>query len=462
MSNLNSILEIGKRALLADREVLNTIGHNITNVNTEGYSRQRANLRPTLPMDNALYGQTGTGITVESITRARDQLLDSQVRSENASLGRWEQEDSALSEIQNLFAEPSDSGFSDMLAEFWDAWDDLANNPADYSARAVLRERSQVIIDKLNGFDGDLRVLEEKFNREFLDLVEECKSYANAIADLNIKIRTAESGGQNANDLRDLRDLALDNLSKIIEIKYIENDDGSVNVYLGGDIFIQGDIVRQITTLSSARNNVVIDELLFQDNLKNITMASGKLKGLLEARDVETENVRSRLDEFALGLVENINTIHRQGYGLNGNTGVDFFDSDSTSAGNIRLGSMILNDLDNIAAGKTNAPGDNSNALDIASLSEALTMNDNSQTFNDHYSSTVAQIGLKKEIYNSNLQETEAVQTQLANTRQSVQGVILDEELTEMIKFQQAFAAAARVVDLADDLMTTVINMGSS
>jgi flagellar hook-associated protein 1 FlgK len=172
--------------------------------------------------------------------------------------------------------------------------------------------------------------------------------------------------------------------------------------------------------------------------------------------------VRSRLDEFALGLVENINTIHRQGYGLNGNTGVDFFDSDSTSAGNIRLGSMILNDLDNIAAGKTNAPGDNSNALDIASLSEALTMNDNSQTFNDHYSSTVAQIGLKKEIYNSNLQETEAVQTQLANTRQSVQGVILDEELTEMIKFQQAFAAAARVVDLADDLMTTVINMGSS
>jgi flagellar hook-associated protein 1 FlgK len=89
-------------------------------------------------------------------------------------------------------------------------------------------------------------------------------------------------------------------------------------------------------------------------------------------------------------------------------------------------------------------------------------MNDNSQTFNDHYSSTVAQIGLKKEIYNSNLQETEAVQTQLANTRQSVQGVILDEELTEMIKFQQAFAAAARVVDLADDLMTTVINMGSS
>lgn len=460
MGNLNSILEIGKKSLIANSEMLEVIGHNIANVNTEGYSRQRANLTTAFPMDNINYGQMGTGVLVESITRARDALIDKQVRIENNALGQWDKMNNALSEIQSVFAEPSDFGITDILSDFWNGWADLANDPESYGARTALRERAVVLTESLNNCDANLKLIEEQLNQEFKLLVGQLNEYGRQIAELNHKIGSAESVGQNANDFRDQRDLKLDKMAKIISIQYFENDNGSVNVYIGGNIFVQENAAHELTTRVSSRHGVVIDELIWKDGFREVNLTGGELKGLADARDIEAENIRNRMDDLALTIVSEVNQLHSAGYGLSGSTGINFFDEDTTGAGNIALNELILTDLNAIAAAKTSAPGDNSNALDIAALADARVMNNGNETFGQHFASTMSEIGARKVTAESYQEQYEAISIQMMNMRQSIQGVVMDEELTEMIKFQQAYGAAAHVVGVVNELMVTVINLG--
>ena len=460
MPSLNSFMEVGKRALIAYQDVLQTIGHNISNVNTEGYSRQRASLEPTLPSDNANYGQVGTGVQIGSITRARDFLIDQQVRQENSNLGKWERENTALAQIENIFNEPDDAGFNDVLSDFWDAWSDLSNDPGSTVARTVLRERTTHLTDALNGYDADIKLVEQQLNQDFNVWVEQLNNLAESIADLNRQIRTAESIGQNANDLRDKRDLLLDDVSEIIDMKYTDNADGTANIYINGQIFVQERDTRRLITTEDARNGIVINNLIWEDNRQSVDITGGKLEGIVKTRDIHAEQVRDRLDELALTIAEEVNTLHLSGYNPNGGAGVYFFDSETTGAADIRLSNAILSDTNNIAAGYSTAPGDNSAALDIAALPDQLIMNNGKGTFGDFYSSAIADLGARKMTAEMYEDQAEAVSTQLKNLRQSVQGVMLDEELTEMIKFQRSYNAAAQIVNAASEMMNTIITLG--
>ena len=460
MPSLSSFLEVGKRALITHQDVLQTIGHNISNVNTEGYSRQRANLQATAAAEDIKYGQIGTGVQIQSITRARDFLLDNQVRNENSELGRWERENTALSQIENIFLEPGDAGFNDIMSDFWDAWADLANDPSSTTARTVLRERTMHLTDAFHNFDEDIKQVEEQLNNEFVLMVNQLNELGSRIADLNIKIRTAESIGQNANDLRDERDRVLDDMSQIIQIKFTDNQDGTVNVYINGDVFVQEKQVRRLGTALNSRNEVNVSKLIWEDSSQEINVNGGKLLGIQQTRDVYAEEVRGRLDELALAVANKVNEKHLAGYDLNGGTGNYFFNENTTGAGNIALSAAILADTDAIAAGSTGAPGDNNTALDIAALSDQLIMNGENETFGDYYASTIAELGAKKQTAEMYYNQSEAVKVQLNNLRQSVQGVVLDEELTEMIKYQRAYAAAAQIVKTASEMMDTIINLG--
>lgn len=460
MTSLNGILETGKRSLLANREYIGIIGHNIANVNTPGYTRQRGILRAARPMDQFQYGNIGTGVEMNSIVRARDQLLDKQYRSESSSLGRWERSDFALMEIQSVFTEPGDNGLSSVIEDFWNAWSDLANDPESPFARSVVRERAQVLTGMLNRYDSNLRLIEEKLNDEFVANVGDLNQLAVEIAGLNDAIRRAEAAGQNANDLRDQRDLKLDQMSRLTSIQYIEEDDGSVNVYLNGDIFVQGGDARELTTRASSRHDVVVDELVWRDTMREVALTGGELKGIVDARDVEIETVRERLDELALGLAQSVNSLHRSGYGLNGSTGLNFFNANTTGAGDIALSDEVQGDLNTIAAGGTSAAGDNTNALSIAALADQRTMNGGRETFSDYFSSTVAGIGTRSQTAEANFEKSLAVANQVLNLRDSVHGVIMDEELTELIKFQQSYGAATVIVDTVNDMMSAVINLG--
>jgi len=460
MPSLNSFLEIGKRALITHQDVLQIIGHNISNVNTEGYSRQRAELKASVPSDNLNYGQIGTGVQVQSITRARDFLLDNQVRNENSALGRWNRENDSLAQIESIFLEPNDAGFNDTMSEFWDAWADLANDPSSTTARTVLRERTTHLTDAFHNFDEDIKAVEKQLNDEFVMMVDRLNELGVRIADLNGKIRTAESIGQNANDLRDERDLVLDEMSQIIQIKFTDNQDGSVNIYINGDVFVQDREMMRLSTTVSSRNEVNIDTLIWENSYREVELTEGKLTGIKQTRDVHAEEMRERLDELAIAIAEKVNEEHITGYDLNGGTGVNFFDENTTGAGDIALSAAILADTDAIAAGASGAPGDNNIALEIAALADQLIMNEGKETIGDYYSSTIADLGARRQTAEMYYNQSDAVNTQLNNLRQSVQGVVLDEELTEMIKFQRAYNAAATIVTTATEMMDTIINLG--
>ena len=273
MPTLNSLLETGRRALIANQDVLSTIGHNVSNVNTEGYSRQRAELTASNAMDNIGYGQIGTGVEISEITRARDLLLDKQYRNELTNFSKWNKQDAALAQIEDIFLEPSDTGFNDILQGYWDAWSDLANDPTSSTARTVLRERATQVTETLNKFDRDVTSVQQLLNDEFSMKVDLLNELAEGFAAINMKIRTVESVGQNANDLRDKRDMILDEMYSLANINYGENADGTINVYLNGDVFIQDADVRRLDTKATARNEVRINELIWDDTNKPIEIS---------------------------------------------------------------------------------------------------------------------------------------------------------------------------------------------
>ena len=461
MSSSFGFLEIGKRAVLTNQTNMQTIGHNIANVNTEGYSRQRVHQEATAPMDVYQKGQLGTGVMAQEIVRARDLLLDKQVRQEKTELGRWMMQDEMLGSIQNIFVEPSDMGFSNILEEFWNGWGDLANDPESSSARAVLRQRAITLTQSLNDFDADIAALQESANAQIVQFRDKLNDNALKVADLNQNILIAENQGQNANDLRDQRDLLLDEISDIIDIKYVEDEDGTVNVYLGGEIFVQAEIARSLDIkVSSSGHDMSLNNLIWKDTYGDVEINGGKIKGALEFRDVDAEHIRDRLDELAASLIEEVNTLHSAGYGLDGSTGFNFFDENAAGAGDIVIDSVILADLNNIAAAGSNAPGDNTNALAIAALADENTMNDGKEIFSEHFAATVADLGARKENAELFKEQSEAVHLQTVNHRSSVTGVSLDEEMTELIKFQHSFNAAANVISIADELMSTIISLG--
>ncbi|MBC8490968.1 MAG: flagellar hook-associated protein FlgK [Candidatus Marinimicrobia bacterium] len=461
MGTLSGILEIGKRALLTNQEALGVIGHNIANVNTEGYSRQRANLEANTPMDNVNYGQLGTGVTIDSVTRARNALLDNQYREESSQLAQYEKQNEALTQIENIFNDPTDFGMASILSDFWNAWGDLANDPESYSARSQLRERAQILVDSFVSADDNLRLVETQLNEEYKTLVDKLNDLASQIAVLNKKIALAEGVGQNANDLRDQRDKKLDEMSEIADIKFSEQSNGAVNVYLDSKIFVQDFNAKELTTRTNSRNGVVYDDLIWKDSYDSVNLTSGKLKGIEIARDEEVEAIRVRLDELAENIVNEVNSRHSAGYGLNGSTGMNFFEDGIVNARDMALDQVIISDLDNIAAAQSNAPGDNSNALDMAELANLRVMNDETETFGDYYSSTLARIGTHKVSAESYVEEYKAVQQNIMNMRESVQGVVMDEELTEMIKFQRAYSAAANLIKVINELMAAVVRLGS-
>jgi len=208
MEGLRS-LEIGIRAIRAQREALHTIGHNIANVNTPGFSRQRAILTTTLPS-----GSMGTGVKVQMVQRIRHEVTDFYIRKETPTLNQWQAKFEILQQVEVLFNEPSEAGISNTLGEFWDAWADLGNNPESGAARANLREQARTLCEGLSSLYGTLKDLQANIDQQVKSEVEFLNSLTQQIGDLNQQIEKTELGGKEiANDLRDRRDYLIDGLS---------------------------------------------------------------------------------------------------------------------------------------------------------------------------------------------------------------------------------------------------------
>jgi len=460
MSNVYGILNTARTALFTQQNAIDVAGHNIANVNTPGFSRQRVDMKTNAPLFSQP-GQMGAGVNAAEIQRIYDQFLGKQINDENQSLGNWEAQKGIYERVEVLFNESSGYGLNQAMSEFWNAWQDMANNPFDLASRVALLAKSETMTTSFNNMCSNLEEIQAHIDISITGTVEEINSVAGQIADLNEKIARIEAGGQNANDYRDSRDILLKDLSLMIDIVAFENSEGKVTVLtVGGRPLVEN---FSSWDLSTQANNSGHKDIVWTDsegNQVDITdnISGGKLNGWLEARDVSIADYISRLDDLAAEIIQEVNDLHSAGYGLDSSTGNDFFTG--TSALNIAVNQDIVDDANKIAVGGSDGGvGDNSNAIEIANLQNALKMNSDTVTFDQYYNSLVSNVGNDALTATVNFDRESVMMTQLYNHRESVSGVSLDEEMINLIKFQHAYNAAARMISLVDELLDRVTNM---
>ena len=318
MGTLFSALDIGRAGMMVAQVQLDVTGHNISNVNKEGFSRQRVELTTRVP-NYKPYGALGRGPAIEGVVRLRESFLDQVYWKQIPGLGEATLQTTYYTQIEDIFQEPSDTGFSTHLNTFFDSLQDFANNVEDLPTRVSLLAEAEAMAATMNETGQRLTLLRTTANEEIRELVPSINSVTGRIAALNEAIRDAELGGNTANDLRDDRDLLVDELAEMVNIVVRERDDGTYDILLGGSMLVTGHKARELETVTDATIDPDRPDFLavqFADNGEAALIPGGALYGAMQVRDVELRGLEDQLDNIALTLIEAINDIHTQGNGL--------------------------------------------------------------------------------------------------------------------------------------------------
>ena len=619
MGSTFSGIELGKRSIMAHTDAIQTAGHNISNADTEGYSRQRVNMkefdplyRPDLERAERA-GMIGQGIDTQSVERVRDEMLDNRITEQQHHESYWDTRSKYYTMIEQIYNEPEDVSIRSNMDKFWQSWQELAMHPENQSSRQAVVTRAESLTDSINTKWEGLMGIGTLINADIEATVKQVNDYAKQIANLNGEIVRSKGMGDNPNDLLDRRDLLVDKLSKLVNITTDRRDSDEFFVHLDGQVLVQGGIARTFDLQTVVDNNGY-DKLVWNDNGTDAYVSGGKLGALIELRDVDVRNEVQSLNTMTMNFADLVNDVHRNAYGANHVTGLNFFtqrsfvenvngnydrdgdgqmdhsyifrftgttklnpqeqiglegvmtfsgpegnvqveyhptDSVETvinrindsngevkayldrnsnlvlkgttaknienpdfvirhvedsgffltgysgilsssgaqgaydyaqadavnaldgaqfavspvlnPAGYIQVNQAIKNDVMSVAAafmdnnGNVNA-GDARAAVEIAAIRNTKVMIGHERTFDDYFADSVTNVGLKGEQAENNLNSHMAVMNDLRSLRDSISGVNIDEELSDIIKFQHGYNAAAKFVTVWDSLLDTVIN----
>jgi flagellar hook-associated protein 1 FlgK len=423
-------LQTALSGLLADQQAIDVTGHNITNASTPGYSRQTVQLQTNDPMRIAALapgtgegGQLGTGVMVTGYTRIRASYLDAEYRNQNTALGASSTEVEGLKQAQAAFDEPSSAGLASQFSKFWSAWASLANLPSSEAAKVAVVSAGTQLAGTLNELSSQLQTIEAQASQQYAAVAGpsgEVQSYATQIASLNQQIKLSLVARQQPNDLEDRRDLLLDKLSELGHVTVTAQADGTDTVAFAG----------AGKPLVEGANADWPQEL-------NAKTAGGQLGALLglSGGTGALAGYRMALDEVASTLASSVNALH---------SSTPFF-SGSTAAGI----AVALTPAQVQTAAASN-PGGNEVALGIAALRGA--------TAEQQYAGLVARVGSDVQNATGDQTNTQAVLSAISGQRQSVSGVSLDEEMTNLVTFQRGYEASARALTSMDEMLNTLIN----
>jgi flagellar hook-associated protein 1 FlgK len=455
MSGLNGILNIGAGALRTQQTAINVTGHNIANVNTPGYSRQRVNVSANSPL-TMKFGQAGTGVNAIGIERSYDRFLNGQINNEIENMGRWQAQSSSLAQVETIFSAGSAYGLDETLNEFWNAWQDLSNNPSGMTERTVLLAKGEGLANAFQEVNTNLGQVQEDLTNSINGATTEINTIAGQIADINRLIGNVEAQGQRANDYRDQRDVLINELSSKIDVTTTEGDNGMMTVRVGNNEVLVEDV--RSFDLSFDDPDFTIQTESGSATIDGDDISGGAIRGWLDVRDSVIPGYVNQLNDLAAGIIDSVNTLHVTGTGLDG-TQNDFFSG--SSASDIAVNSAIVADVNKIAAAGPggNIPGDNSMAIAIAGLQHQQTMNGNMATFNEFYQSLISDVGSSVQQSATYFTHHKEMASYLDGRREAVSGVNLDEEMVNLVKFQNAYEAAAKIISTVDEMLATVINM---
>ncbi len=486
-------LYIGLSGLRTQQTGLDITGHNIANANTPGYSRQRAVLSPgsayTVPAFNRpMYaGQLGTGVQVSEVQRIRDEFVEMQLRTEQHTSGRWNQLQAGLEKLQMIFNEPSDSGISIAMDEFFQSLQTLSHTPDDESARAVVRQNAALLIDSFHHTADQMRDYQLELNGELGVQVSKINNLADQIADLNQRIVAISVTGDKPNDLLDQRDQLLSELSELTNIQVKENGRGAVTVSISGSTLVENATVRHLEVVPPEDGGRMLEVRWQGMDGVQPQFNDGSVKAVMELRDEAIPKYQAYLDELAETLVVEFNKVHEQGFGLDDyadRTGISFFSLDPSdsrgAAEKIALSQDILDSVSAIAAATaptsdadaTDDPesgrSDKRNLMQLVALQHRSDIDFVTQSgafvdrktgsFAQYYSSIIGELGVDTERAIRISENQGVLMEHLQNQRESVSGVSLDEEIANLAQFQHAYNAAARVITTVDEALDVIIN----
>lgn len=616
-------IEMGKRSVVTHAKGLATVGHNITNAATEGYSRQRVEMTafepifvPGLNREESA-GQLGQGVVASRISRAHDSILEGRIVGQSSGKGYWDVRDSYILMAEQVYNEPGDLSVRSLMDRFWESWQELSLHPEDRASRLAVLERGESLMAGIHRRYEGLKEIREMLEQDIQVTVDRVNALTGDIAALNREILKVEAMGDNPNDLLDRRDLLVRRLADIVNVTVDGRDADEFTVHSGGMHLVQGGVVTKLAADPDPRNEGY-SRVVWEASGEDFIPENGRLAALVQLRDGDIREEIQGLDTMTVNFADMVNEIHREGYGLNGKTGLDFFteypfvvnangnydrngdgEFDSTYifrmqgnnrldpqqqvgiAGTLRLsgsggtveigyepvdtvedivkrinssGSEVVARLDrmnrltlkgtaaegvenpdfvirgvedsgqflvgyagilqesgpggaysweqadavlalrggdegaawavaplshpsgwieinrevkaepnSIAAGfgengRPANPGDGSAALALAALRDRDVMVGRLSSFDEYFASAVARIGLKGETAQRALETEEAIMKDLADMREAISGVNLDEEMANMIKFQHGYAAASRFITAVDEMLDTIIN----
>ena len=330
MGSTFSGIELGKRSIMAQTDAITTAGHNIANANTEGYSRQRVQIKEFDPLYRPDMtraerpGQIGQGVDVQSITRVRDELLDKRIVAQANQETYWQTRSDYYTMLEQIYNEPDDISVRFNMDKFWESWQELSVNPESKAARQAVVTRGQTLTESINQRWESLKGVSDLVDGDIEATVKQVNDLARQIADLNASIVESKGVGDSPNDLLDRRDLLVDKLSQLVNVTVDHRDPDEFEVHVDGLVLVQGGISREIG-FQLRDDDSGYNKLIWKDTGKDAFFSGGKLGALVELRDVDIRNEIQQLNTMTMNFADLVNDVHRNAVGANKVTGLDFF-----------------------------------------------------------------------------------------------------------------------------------------
>ena len=444
-----SALKIGASALYAAQRAVEVASHNVANATNTSYTRQRLTLQASTPTFGA-GGDLGTGVSIVSLSRLRDRLADVSFRSEAGTAGAAAARSDTLTRAESLLGPYSD-GAPEALSSFLAAWDALSTNPDDSAARTSVLAAGSSLADSLRSAAQKLDDVTNEVGLRVTDDVNELGGLLRSVADLNAAIVKAQTEGRQPNDLLDQRDEALDRIAALTGAKVDAQSDGSVKVTTNAGVVLVSGQTAATVAASGSPVGVTVDG--------NPAALAGEIGGYVSAATTDLPSFRAQLDGVARQLRDVVNTAHRAGYGGDGSTGLDFFTG--TGAGDLVVNASLTPSkvavATSLAPGGGASVGDGNGALGVAAALRT-TRDGSGQSVGDLLRAVGSRVGQAATDASRSAKTAASSLLSAQAARASADGVSVDEEMVDLVKFKHSYDAAARVISIADGMLDKLIN----
>lgn len=457
--------------MVAAKAQMSTTSHNISNANSEGYSRQRVQQAADAPVPHGQRNLIGQGTLLSRTERVNDSYVEKQIRNAGRDMAHMEEKDLALKQTEDIFNEMGGEGLNRLVSRFFNDFRKLGNEPNNEAVRQAVRESSQSMVNDFKRLRAQVEEVRDHIDSRIEGFTREMNSLSEQIKNLNLKIKIQENGGAQANDLRDQRDIAFKKLAGFVDLTMHPDKEGAYNIDIRGvGPLVNGPnfekfMVERTPATDDGKPENALTIRTTASAASDVTHAlrGGKLGALVEVRDQTLSTIQKRLDDMAVMLTDSVNAIHQEGFTRNGVKGVNFFKPIDVKTGASEMMSLsdeVAADSNNIAtAAISDSPGDNRIAVAIASIQNMKIMDGGKTTVDDFYNSIVSDVGIAAGRNRENINQQKDITMQLGKIRDQISGVSIDEETANLMQFQHAFDASAKVIQVADECLKTVLDL---